>query len=324
MIKLFNGGQIHHFAQLRDKNEGYISDDLIERFKKEIPSDMLNVIRMSGTMSNQWALDLPGFNHPRHDLQIEGNKTVPQPRQSYIYAFVDFYKKMGFKELIWTINTISPWTKPQERDIWEKRMWDALEYVMKNCNVTRICLENEMWMYGDCVGLDNGTINLASVIRYKNIFPNQIQNLARRDLNNFLKYLENIAKQIKQKYPKIKLGISIDSNTHLRGRMITEELKKFNFYDAVCPHIYITPVNKSQTESMVKARIDHAKTFKKEIWVTEFNWAYGDNDEGVDWGKYHDNFFREDIINALEKNGVTLAAFHTIWAGRSSYGWLQN
>ncbi len=37
---------------------------------------MRDVCRMSGTMSNYWALDIPGFNYYIHDAQIDNNTKV--------------------------------------------------------------------------------------------------------------------------------------------------------------------------------------------------------------------------------------------------------
>lgn len=324
----FNLGQMHHFAQLEWKNNGYIPDVLIADIKEAVDPALLETCRMSGTMSNSWALDIPGYNHMQHNNQINGRRDVSQPTISYFYPFVDFYKKMGFKDLVWTLNTISPWSNPSERGVWERRMWDMLDALDKEgIKISTICMENEMWMYPQCVVMPNGNLNLGHKLLSspKDVLKNNTwwgNNIIKPGMRAFLKYLETISFQIKRRYPNVKIAVSTDNNTHFRGRLLTEVLREFDFYDIICPHIYITSETKVDTLRQVKQRIDHAKTFGKEVWVTEWNWAYGGNDQGVNWGRYHDNFFREDMLAAFQLNKVDAAFFHTLWSGRSSYGYV--
>jgi hypothetical protein len=328
MIKGFNLGQMHHFAQMEYRDNGFIPDDLIERIKTEVPAELLQVCRMSGTMSNQWALDLVGYNHRQHDNQIAGRRDVPQPTISYFYPFVDFYKQMGFKSLVWTVNSISPWSNPNERNTWERRMWMMLDEIDRQGIVLScICLENEHWMYPQCMLMPNGNLPFAQKLLHSpaNAFRNDAwwgNNIVKPFMRSWLDYLQGISRQLRIRYPNVPQAISVDNNTHLRGRWLMEVLREYRFYDIVCPHIYIRPSNTAQTRSMITERVRSAASLNKPVWVTEFNWDYGLNDAGVTWGSYHDNHFRNDAWKALEDAGAQAAFFHTLWSGRSSYGYV--
>jgi hypothetical protein len=235
---------------------------------------------------------------------------------------------MQFKECIWTLNTISAWSNTSERSLWEKRLFGALKYVIDNgVNVTRICMENEMWMYPDCVYMHNGSRSTPDIVKYgTSILNNTVfQNNARTRMREFITYLEGIARQIKSLYPKVQIAVSVDTSNTLRSRLLNDELRKFNFYDAVTPHIYITSTGTTDTINKVNAKLNPVKSSfpTKQIWVTESNWQYPLDDTGQDQGVYHNTKFRADLNNAIKNAGATLQMFHTIWAGRSSYGWIK-
>lgn len=324
----FNLGQMHHFAHLEWNNNGYIPDEIITQIKSLVAPELLEVCRMSGTMSNHWAADLPGYNHNSHTIQINNRRQNTQPTESYLYAFIDFYKKMGFKELVWTVNTISPWMYPNERQLWENRMWAMLDELDKQgIKISVICMENEMWMYPQCVVMPNGNLPFAQKLIYSplNALRNDTwwaNNIIKPRMRDFLAYLDVIAYKIKKRYPNIKIALSTDNNTHMRGRLLTEVIQEFRFYDIICPHIYIKATNKTDLENQVRQRLNHAKVYGREIWVTEFNWDYGANDSGQAQGAYHDNFFKTDMLQALDKFGAHAGFFHTLWSGRSSYGFV--
>jgi hypothetical protein len=326
----YNLGSMHHFAQMRYKNNGYIPDSLIERIKKEVPAEKLEICRVAGVVSNWWAMDLPGYNLPSYELQINNRKDLEQPTISYFYSFLDFYKKVGFKELIWTLNTVSAWANPKERSIWERRMWNMLDAIdREGIKINAFCLENEMWMDARCVVMGNGSLNVfhkIAIAGWKGLFMNDnaIKPLVQKGMREYHQYLEGIAKQIIKRYPDAKIAISIDSPDHLRGKWLTEVTQEFDFYHAVCPHIYITPKNKEELRAEVYKRMAHAHSFGKEIWITEYNWSYGDNDAGQSQGEYHDKYFQDDIVSECKKAGADLALLHCMWADDSSYGELQN
>jgi hypothetical protein len=67
MIQGFNLGQLFHFAQMKWKNDGFIPKETVDQWKAQVPIQMTKTCRMSGTMSNTWTLDLPGFNYLKHE-----------------------------------------------------------------------------------------------------------------------------------------------------------------------------------------------------------------------------------------------------------------
>lgn len=328
MITAFNLGQMHHFAQIEWGQNGFISDELIDRIKREIDPKELEICRMAGTVSNEWSLDHPGYNHPMHDQQIKNRKDLSQPTISYFYAFVDFYKKIGFKELVWTLNTISAWANPKERTEWEKRMWDMLDALDRAGIKVKVAhLENEQWMYPQCVVMGNGGLNVfhkIAIAGIKGIFMNDnaFKPIVQKGMREFHIYLAGIAKQVRKRYPHVKIAISIDDDSHLRGKWLSEVTKEFSFYDIVTPHIYISPRDKKELNTIVNKRLSHAKSFKKEIWVTEWNWSYGANEFTSDQGYYKDVSFDSHMLSAFKSNDVKGAFKHTMWAGRSAYGQL--
>lgn len=328
MITGFNLGQMHHFAQIEWLNNGFVSDALIERVKREIDPKELEICRMLGTPANEWSLDHVGYNHPMYTQQINNRRDLLQPSISYFYAFVDFYKKVGFKKLVWTINTISAWSNPSERKLWEKRMWDMLDALDKEGILVEVfCLENEMWMYPSCVVMGNGGLNVfhkLAIAGLKGIFmsDNAFKPIVQKGMREFHQYLESITKQLRKRYPSAKIAISIDDDSHLRGKWLSEVTKEFSFYDIVTPHIYISPRDKKELNAIVNKRLSHAKSFKKEIWVTEWNWSYGANEFTSDQGYYKDVYFDSHMLSAFKSNDVKGAFKHTMWAGRSAYGQL--
>lgn len=328
MVYGFNIGQGPHEAQKEWKDNGNIPIEFVNFIKSVVPKEQLKVCRMTGTMANQWALDIPGFNDARLAAQINNMRSVPQPDISYMYAFVKFYQDMGFEECIWTMNTISAWSDINARDLWEKRMWGALEFMMSNkINITRICLENEMWMYPQCVYMHRGSRSQLDFLQYgSSVFNNTtFQNNTLRRMREFMTYLQGIARQVRIRYPKIKIAVSGDpAVTTQRSRLLLQVLREFDFYDAVCPHIYIKSASSTETLAKVSEIINPFKTLNKDIWVTESNWKY--NDDGSDANipnSYRDNFFLGDLRRSCEINGVDVLMHHCLWMGRSAYGWVR-
>ena len=325
MIIGFNSGQMHHFAQMEWLKNGFVPDSFIERVKKENAPEELVTLRVAGVVSNEWALDLPGYNHPMHDQQINNRKDLIQPTQSYFPAFIDFYKKVGFKELIWTMNTISPWSNPSERALWKKRMMDMLEALKAaGIKVKVIAMENEAWMYPQCMLLGNGGLDILdkfAIAGWKGIFKNNnyFQPIVKEWMRSYYEYIEGISREVKKRYPWCKIAISIDDNSHLRGQWMAETIKEFKFYDIVTPHFYLSPANKTELNAIVDSKMAHARSFGKDIYVTEWNWKY-DNSSKDTQGAYHDKYFHNDMLSAFRANGAKGAFKHTLWAGASAYG----
>ena len=324
----FNLGQIHHAFQLKYADNGRCPQSFVDSLKARTPKSMHETCRMSGTMSNTWALDLPGYNHVQHDNQIKGNRNFKQPSQSYIFAFVDFYKKWNFKNLIWTMNTISPYINGDARELWEKRMWASLHYIIsQDINITHICLENEWYLYGDVCGISAGSPTIVdrnryggSTFRTNQSMSAQIQNEMRRYLN----YLEPIADSVRKLLPNAVIILGTDKLGTMRGNLMYQVVQEYDFYDAIDLHIYIKPKNRAETESIV-ANIIRPFNFKVPFYVMECNYQY---ETGKTYPAYIDGTFKDDLLRAILKNGAEGVMFHTLWyrwfeSDKGGYGWVK-
>lgn len=330
----FNHGQIHHFAQMRFQENGYLPDAFVDSLKRVTPPELLKVARMSGTMSNSWALDIPGYNHFNHNAQIDRNRSIAQPTQSYIYSFVRLYHQIGIEELFWTLNTHQGYIAMREGNkaeqlLWERRMYEALYFLLANgVNITHVCMDNEWWMDYRVCGVSSGGLNLGDKVRYAGLLgvlrPNNFFiPLMEKDMQAFMDYLKPIADSVRKIIPGVKILMTVDNTTHLRGRTMWSVVSKPSnrWWDGITPHLYFQANSRKEVEDFIKQRL--APYGNVPVYITEFNYEFGTNDEGKKWNPYVFSGFRNDCFAAFKSlPNVKAAMFHTWWSGVSSYGYI--
>jgi hypothetical protein len=139
----------------------------------------------------------------------------------------------------------------------------------------------------------------------------------------FCDYLSPIADSCRKLIPGVKILMTVDQTSHLRGRIMWETVRSYTFYDGITPHIYITPKNYSELATQLKARL--TQYGNTPLYITEWNWNYPSDDSNMKYTGYEFEPFRRDFINELKKYpNVKAAMFHTWWMGISSYGWLKD
>lgn len=303
MIKGFNFGQIHHFAQMKWQNEGVIPKDNLKQMVANVPADMLKVGRFSGTMSNFMNLGVAGYNHPQLSQQIKNKKGVKQPTKSYLYAFVQLYKDLGLEGLYFTANVHKAYLEGKTRE-----MFESLDFVFKNCRVLGVELGNECDMEAAISGVSAGSPTLAD--RLKIGLTKKPETFIADNVVRYMGFLSDIAAQIKRRYG-VPVSVTGANDTSLRGRTWNSAVKSFDFYDAVVLHPYITANNKSEVDSKIDAWFKPFSGYR--IWCTETNWNY--LEQAKPKGSYHNTEFRKHLFDAIERNGAEVLFFHTIWAG---------
>jgi hypothetical protein len=309
----FNHGQIHHELQKKFGMNGRAPQEWIDSMVKATPKGMLEVGRMSGTMSNNWTLDLPGYNFLPHTAQLD--------------------KRIGGKELIWTLNTHQAYIARKEGRLddailWEKRMWEALNYVRASgIKIVAIHLDNEWWMDYRVCGVSSGSMNAGDKFRYaggSGLFKTNayFEPMIRSDMQAFCNYLAPIADSCRKLVKGVKILMTVDQTSHLRGRIMWDVVKNYTFYDGITPHLYLKANSYAELQTVINNRLAPFKGY--DIWVTECNYYYGQNDSGTTWPSYVQSKFRFDMIDILKKNrDVKAVMYHTWWMGVSSYGWLK-
>lgn len=330
----FNHGQVHHFAQLQFQDNGYLPDAFVDSLKKLTPPELLKVARMSGTMSNSWSLDIPGYNHFAHNAQIDKNKNLNQPTESYIYSFVKLYHQLGIEELFWTLNTHQGYMAMRagnraEQALWERRMYEALYFLLANgVNITHICMDNEWWMDFRICGVSSGSLNAGDKTRYAGalaIFrPNPFfVPFMEADMQAFMDYLKPIADSVRKIIPGVKILMTVDNTSHIRGRTMWSVVSRpqNQWYDGITPHIYFQAKNRKEVEQHIRQRLQPYGDVP--IYITEYNYDFGTNDQGKKWPEYVFKGFRQDCMDVFKAiPQVKAAMFHTWWAGLSSYGYI--
>ena len=315
-IEGYNLGQLFHFAQMEWRNEGYVPMSAVNVLRDQTPKAYRSYSRMSGTMSNSWALDLAGFNHLQHDRQINNRRDVSQPTISYGYPFIQFFKDFGFDSLIWTLNTHSPYISgesPTGNGIWMQRLWSFLDAIdSAGIPISHICLDNEWWMDGRVCGISAGMPNAGDKVRYRGAFgiflPNgQFEAPVKSEMHRFVKWLEELVPLIRKRYPHATILMTVDHpRQHLRGRWMWDVVGSYSFYDGITPHLYPDVKLPSQLKPWIDARL---KPFgNAPLYITEWNYHY---DSGNPWASFHDDFLR--IIKGYPN--VKMAMRHTLWAG---------
>lgn len=324
----FNLGQQFHRAQGVWKNEGNVPATEVKQWKAFVPSNYISFARMSGTMSNWWALDLPGYNYQQLTNQIAGQRGewrgVPQPTQSYGYAFVNFVKMWGFDSIVWTLNTHRAFEamengNREEAAIWEKRMWAFLDLLDSNgINITHICLDNEWYLDRNICGLSAGSPNPGDRIDYFGIgglfaLAGRFEQPVKAKMNRYLDYLEKLTPELRKRYPNVKIVMSCDHTNTLRGRWMRDVVFARNFYDAIDLHFY--PATKSTAESN-RWVSDAMQPFRgRKVYVFEWNYHY---DSGNPYNGFH-----SDMEKALKSNGVIHHLRHTLWYSGSAFSYIK-
>ena len=323
LIEGYNLGQMHHFAQGEWRNEGYVPMSAVNLMRDQTPVNYRKYARMSGTMSNSWALDLTGFQHAAHDRQIANQQNmwrgVPQPTQSYGYAFIQFFKDFGFDSLVWTLNTHSPYIAgelPTGDGIWMQRLWRFLDAIdSAGIPISHICLDNEWWMDNRVCGVSAGTPNAGDKSRHTGaplllaafIPANRIEAPVKAEMHRFVKWLEDLVPLLRKRYPNATILMTVDHPTqHLRGRWMWDVVRSYSFYDGITPHLYPDVKNKS---ALTKWIDDRLKPFGNvPIYVTEWNFHH-------DSGTPYNGFYADFIQHLKGYRSVKMAMRHTLWAG---------
>lgn len=317
----FNLGQAHHRAHQLGFTNGFIPDDSIKAWNQIAPH---NFARQSGTMSNSWALDIPGYNHFQHDQQLR-NQRIPQPTQSYGYAFIDFVKKWGYDSIIWTLNTHQAFIAREnnneaEARIWEQRMWDFLDLLDKEgIYISHIHLDNEWWMDGRVCGISAGAPNLGDKIRMGGALgilrPNNwFQTPVKAHMNRYLDYLQSLVPSLRKRYPHAKILMTVDHPTHLRGNWMADEVLKRSFYDMIAVHYYPNTRNTRETIQWLNERNTRFRGIPQA--VTEWNYHY---DSGTPYKGFH-----IDMENWFNSNpDVKLHLRHTLWYQGSAFSFIN-
>jgi hypothetical protein len=318
LIEGYNLGQINHFAQLEWRDNGYIPKSAVEKLKSQTPLNYRTYCRMTGTMANQWALDLPGYNHPQHEAQITSRR-IAQPGISYADPFFKFFHDFGFDSLIWTVNTISAYTageSPSGNGIWMNRLWAFLDAIdSAGIPISHICLDNESWMYGNVVGISAGNPTAADKVRYNGTFGvflpnNRFETPVKAEMHKWLKWLEELTPMLRKRYPHAKILMTVDHPaTHLRGRWMWDVVRSYAFYDGVTPHLYPNVKNVKELTAWIDQRLKPLGNTT--VYITEWNYHY---DSGQPWGTFHFDFL--NIVSRYPN--VKMAMRHCLWAGDSN------
>ena len=305
MERLFNYGQVHHFITLKHNTGGWVPDAVIKQWLDTIPAEMFEYGRFSGTMSNYMSLDAPGYNFPKHTLQVEGRRGIQQPKDSYLITFVDLAQKLGLKKVFFTANIHKAFLEGKVDE-----MYKALDYMANRLPLCGIELGNECDMEPLITGSSGGTISAMDRINYKLGFSNAEQIIFDR-VNRYMDFVQNHGERIRARYG-LPIGVTVANPNTLRGRTWNRVVLARNFYDAMVPHPYITATNVDEVYQKVGAWLAPLRR-DREIWASETNWNY--IQEPNPSGTYHNTLFRKHLFDSLRDNGVKYAGFHTIWAG---------
>jgi hypothetical protein len=315
--QLFNLGQFHHHAQLRFGTDGHVPQWYVDSLKSVTPKEWHSFARKSGTVSNNWTLDKPGYNFLIHDVQINRNANFREPSRSYMHAFVEFYHQWGFDSLIYTLNTHEAFINGDE-----KQLYEALHFMLNNgINITHICLSNEEWMDFRLMGISGGTPNVGEKIKYAGVGgifrPNPwFERFVKADMNRFLDYLEKTADSVRKIIPGVVILQTVDATTHLRGRWLWEEVQKRKYFDGITPHIYVKASNRNELQQQINARLNMYGG-QYPIYVTEFNYAAGNNCDNNNPPEYFKSkqFIHDGVDIFLKDRRVKLVAVHTLSHG---------
>lgn len=318
----FNWGQIFHHLQLQYGNNGYAPEFFVKFLKDNYPESMLKNVRFSGTVSNYLLINKPGYNFLQNTVQLR-NQRKSEPTESYIYPFVDLYKKLGAETLSFTFNSHTPYLSGDPQDL--ESAFKTLEYVAENANLISIELENESYLYKTITGSSAGTPNLMERIELTGSWVTAgnmrlVENAMRARVNKYLDFVEQkIVPELRSEYPGIPLGMSIAKTDNLRARIWTQEVLKRDFYDFLIPHLYYAgPEDQVSIDRWIT---DYMRTIQKSgvyYNVTEFNWNYNVNKNGPS----NLEQFRTNFFTALKNQSqIKDIYFHTIWHGLDANGW---
>lgn len=219
--------------------DGIVTDEFCDTLKVDFPTH--NIYRFpGGTVSNKYEISKGGYG--------DANKTG----KNYIYAYIDFLKKVNGKALL-VFNLYSDMVA--EKPIKLSENLQMLKIVQDaGIEVVGIELGNELYMYFECTGV-KGRVNA----------------LNRRRFTKKLELYKNICGAYKNMIPKgIKIGVPFESYLSERGRMWNAVAETIG--DAVCPHYY------TQLSNINEVKFDFVNKLPKsdmEVWVTEFNYAFG-------------------------------------------------
>ena len=305
MKKLFNYGQVHFFLQLAFNNNGYAPPHMIRQWLDTIPAEMFEYGRFSGTMSNYMNIDEPGYNFPKHVAQIEGRKGVDQPTQSYLISFAHLARELGLKKVFFTANIHKAFLEGKVDE-----MYKSLDYIAYRLPLCGIELGNECDMEPLITGSSGGTVSAMDRIRYR-LGTGGAEQIISDRVNRYMDFVQNHGERIKARY-NVPIGVTVANPSTLRGRTWNRVVLARNFYDAMCPHPYITAANVDEVYQKIGAWLAPLRK-DRQIWASETNWNYIQEPKPV--GDYHNTTFRKHLFDALRDNGAEFAAFHTIWAG---------
>lgn len=306
----FNLGTIFHGAQRQFRMNGFLPLEAVQRLKAATPTHLHSYCRMTGTQSNEMTLSTPGYNNPKLTQQFR-NQNVPQSSISYWYAFIDFYKKWGYKGAAITLNTNSTF---YNRSLYPSHVEAVIEFLLQSgINIVSLELGNELYYYPDFTLIAGGSPNLIERIRWGRSLESEIEKRVRAKLDS----LEFISDQLRLKYD-FPLGIPVSHPVAMRERIWTKCVGERTFYDFVVPHIY---TGDASDEGIEKTIIEHLSGLPAlEKRVTEFNFNYQLKKEGHFRGNL-------SLLEAFERNFSTLGInsyfFHCLWNGLDDNGFAK-
>lgn len=316
IITGFNLGAGFHGFQVLARNNGYISQKQVDTLKFAVPEFMHDYCRMTGTQSNNMALRFPGYNDPTFSQQLT-NQRLPQPTVSYWYAFVDFYRKWGFKGAAITLNVNTSFENP---DLIETDILDTLFFLeTNNVNIISIELGNELYYYPQYVGgLTKGTPSLLDRVRLGGTNANIERNVL-DSARKLSRHLERIRLELRKASYTQPVGVPVHSAVALRERLFTQAMLENRFYDFVVPHIYTSNSTPEGVDVIVAREIDYLP-LQMEKRVTEFNWNY----QAAPNGHQLTNQQLYDLFaSSFKKRNISTYFFHCLWNRADSNGWAK-
>ncbi len=304
----FNLGQMPKFALLRFDSDGMISDEFVEKIKEVVPTERLQYVRFSGTLSNYMNIDFPGFGSAPA-AEAENMSFKKRPVKSYVSTLTMTANQLGAEYVTFAFNSHEPYLGRHEL----QNSMRSLQYVNENTRLIAIELENETWMSDEILGF-TGTPNLIQklilVLKGVDISEKGI----RTRINKCLDYLEQeVVPAIRKAGYTQPLGISVHVTDNITSRCWNQEVARRNFYQFVTPHLYVKGTDEKSVRDTFRKSINEAGQRKGvEIRITEYG-VDGSVKSGFSTMEDAEKFIR--LFNKIAAEyGIRHTYFHTLWA----------
>jgi len=271
---------------------------------------------MTGTQSNNMNLYVPGYGDTMVEQQLK-NLKIKQPTNSYWFAFVDFYKKWGFKGAAITINVNESFSDHTKMF----KIIDVIDVLTSyGVNIISIELGNELYYYQQYTGLLKGSPNTAERIKLGKT-TKAIEASVLNNVSKLVEHLKKVSKLLRDNGYNQPLGVGVSAPVAMRDRLFTQAIVQDNsYYDFIAPHIYVEYASEKGIMSAVNSVLSSLpKGIEKR--VTEFNFNYQANPKGH-------SFTNEQVLRSFEKafkqNGVDGYYFHCLWNRMDINGYSVN